>query len=141
MIEIKQETYKPTTGMKTAAKRGLEWRKEFKRGGTLVGVARARDIINGKNLPIQTVARMYSFFARHTVDKKASGFNSGEDGFPSNGRIAWDLWGGDSGNTWSKRIWEKYKENNKNITEFEILFDENSSDELIKSILFASKKL
>ena len=44
---------------------------------------------------------MYSFFSRHEVDKKATGFNSGEEGFPSKGRVAWDLWGGDGGYTWS----------------------------------------
>jgi hypothetical protein len=26
---------------------------------------------------------MFSFFSRHEVDKKATGFNSGEEGFPS----------------------------------------------------------
>jgi len=100
---------KPTDGMKSAARRALEWRKEYGRGGTEVGVARARDIVNGSNLSIDTVKRMYSFFARHEVDKKAEGFSSGEEGFPSAGRIAWDLWGGDGGQTWSKRIVERVK--------------------------------
>ena len=46
---------------------------------------------------------MYSFFSRHEVDKRAEGFRQGEKGFPSNGRIAWDLWGGDEGFAFSKR--------------------------------------
>jgi HK97 family phage prohead protease len=86
------------------AQKGLDWRSEFGRGGTAVGIARARDIVNGRNLPIGTVRRMNSFFARHEVDKEAEGFRPGEDGFPSNGRIAWALWGGDAGQTWSARI-------------------------------------
>jgi len=45
-----------------------------------------------------------SFFARHEVDKKAEGFNQGEDGYPSNGRIAWALWGGDAGKSWAEKI-------------------------------------
>jgi HK97 family phage prohead protease len=90
--------------MKTEAQRGLDWRSEHGRGGTEVGIARARDIVNGKNLPLDTVRRMRSFFARHAVDKKAQGFNPGEDGYPSNGRIAWALWGGDAGQKWSERI-------------------------------------
>lgn len=94
---------KPTSGMKTAAQRALDWRSEFGRGGTAVGIARARDIVNGKELSPSTVRRMFSFFSRHEVDKQAEGFNSGEDGFPSNGRIAWDLWGGDAGFSWSKK--------------------------------------
>lgn len=96
--------YKPTDGMVSEAQRGLDWRKEHGRGGTEVGIARARDIVNGKNLSEETVKRMYSFFSRHEVDKEAEGFRPGEDGYPSNGRIAWALWGGDAGYSWSKKI-------------------------------------
>ena len=46
------------------------------------------------------VSRMISYFARHEVDKQATGFNAGEDGFPSAGRVAWDAWGGDAGQSW-----------------------------------------
>lgn len=98
---------KPTDGMVEDAKRGLEWRREFGRGGTEVGIARARDISNGKNLSDDTVKRMYSFFSRHEVDKKAEGFRVGEKGYPSNGRIAWALWGGDAGFSWSRQIAER----------------------------------
>jgi HK97 family phage major capsid protein len=94
----------PSDGMVDEAERGLDWREEYGRGGTAVGVARARDIINGRDLSLNTVKRMYSFFARHEVDKQAEGFSPGEEGYPSAGRIAWALWGGDSGFSWSKRI-------------------------------------
>ena len=93
----------PTDGMAEEARKGLEWRKEFNRGGTSVGVARARQLINKESLSPSTVRRMFSFFARHEVDKRAEGFRSGEDGYPSAGRIAWALWGGDAGFTWSRR--------------------------------------
>jgi HK97 family phage prohead protease len=43
---------------------------------------------------------MISYFARHSVDRKAQGFNSGEEGYPSAGRVAWDAWGGDAGESW-----------------------------------------
>src|SRR6056300_1857633 len=86
------------------ANRGVECRREFGRGGTSVGIARARDISNGKSLPLATVKRMKSFFARHEVDKKAEGFRPGEKGYPSNGRIAWALWGGDAGKSWANNI-------------------------------------
>ena len=71
------EGHKPTSGMIAEAKKGLAWRREHGRGGTAVGVARARDISNGKNLSLSTVKRMKSFFARHEVDKKAEGFSPG----------------------------------------------------------------
>jgi len=94
---------KPTKGMVEEAEKGLEWRREHDRGGTQVAVARATNIKNGDNLSFDTIKRMNSFFARHEVDKKAEGFNPGEEGFPSAGRIAWALWGGDAGQSWAKK--------------------------------------
>jgi HK97 family phage portal protein len=93
----------PTSEMAEEAKRGLELRKKFKRGGTAVGVARANQLIAKERLSISTVKRMYSFFSRHEVDKRAEGFRQGEEGYPSAGKVAWLLWGGDSGFAWSKR--------------------------------------
>jgi HK97 family phage major capsid protein len=95
---------KPTESMANEAKRGLDWRSEFGRGGTEVGIARARDISNRSELSPRTIKRMVSFFARHEVDKQAEGFRPGEDGYPSNGRIAWALWGGDAGRSWANRL-------------------------------------
>ena len=107
--------YTPTTAMKIEAQRGLDWRSEYGRGGTEIGIARARDISNGKQLPLETVNRMVSFFARHEVDKQAEGFSPGEDGYPSNGRIAWALWGGDVGRSWAENIVSQ----NRNEDEYE----------------------
>jgi len=92
---------RPTQAMRTAAQRALDWKAEGFDGGTRVGLARANQIVNGENLSDDTILRMYSFFSRHEVDKKAEGFNAGEEGFPSPGRVAWDLWGGDAGFRWS----------------------------------------
>jgi hypothetical protein len=94
---------KPTESMANNARRGLELRREFGRGGTAVGVARARDLANRKELSPETVARMYSFFSRHEVDKKGKDWNNSER--PSNGKIAWLLWGGDSGYAWARSKW------------------------------------
>ena len=96
--------FSPPKGAREEAKRGLEWRSEFGRGGTEVGIARARDIAGGKDMSPSTIGRMVSFFARHEVDKKAQGFRPGEDGYPSNGRIAWALWGGDSGRGFANKV-------------------------------------
>jgi HK97 family phage major capsid protein len=100
----------PTKAMKVEAQKGLDWRKELGKGGTRVGLARANQIVNGVNLSDSTIKRMYSYFSRHEVDKKAEGFRPGEKGYPSKGRIAWALWGGDPGFTWSRNLVEKMKE-------------------------------
>ena len=121
-------SYKPTAGMKTEAQKGLDWRREHGRGGTAVGISRARDIVNGKNLSESTVKRMYSFFSRHEVDKQGEGFTPDEKGFPSNGRIAWALWGGDAGFSWSKTIVERLKK------EDERQLDRQASAKIKKSL-------
>ena len=71
--------------MANEAELGLMWRDEYGRGGTEVGVARARDISNKRSLSFDTVKRMNSYFSRHEVDKQATGWNNGEDGFPTVG--------------------------------------------------------
>lgn len=93
--------FRPTQAMAAAAARGLELRKKHKRGGTSVGVARARDLMNRATLSPSTVRRMHSFFSRHEVDKKAKGFRPGEEGYPSAGKIANLLWGGSPGQSWA----------------------------------------
>jgi hypothetical protein len=82
----------------------LEWRREYNRGGTAVGVARARNLSNGDTMSPETIGRMVSYFARHAVDKKGEGWSPGQDGFPSAGRIAWALWGGDAGEAWASKV-------------------------------------
>ena len=83
------------------AARALEWRREHKRGGTAIGVARARDLSNGRAVSDATILRMRSYFARHEIDKAGRGWRRGEPGYPSAGRIAWGLWGGDAGRRWA----------------------------------------
>jgi len=92
----------PTDGMAKEAQKALDWRKEGFDGGTSVGLARARQLVNKQELSPSTVRRMHSFFSRHEVDKQGEGFSPGEPGFPSNGRVAWALWGGDAGQTWAR---------------------------------------
>ena len=47
---------------------------------------------------------MKSYFARHEVDKQAEGFSPGEEGYPSAGAVAWLLWGGNPGQSWSNKL-------------------------------------
>lgn len=115
---------RPNDSMVSSARRGLKWREEFGRGGTQVGVSRARDIVNRVNLSFNTIKRMRSYFARHEVDKQATGFYSGEEGFPSAGRIAWELWGGDAGKSFADRIVKRLDSiDGRAVSEFDIRGD------------------
>ena len=84
---------KPTQAVREAARKALERREEYGRGGTEVGVARARDLANGKGIPEETLQRMVSFFARHAGTPR-----NDQTGAAS---IAWGLWGGSEGRAWA----------------------------------------
>ena len=92
----------PTDGMRTEARRYREWKKEGEGGGTDVARTRATQILSGNELSADTVITMNAWFARHLSDKSGKGFRPGEEGYPSNGRVAWAAWGGDAGQSWSR---------------------------------------
>jgi hypothetical protein len=100
-----EDSYKPPKGVQEAAARGLKFRQEHGRGGTEVGVARARDLSNGRRVSRDTIMRMASYFERHAVDLKApKNKDPGAPGYPGAGLVAHLLWGGDPGVSWSARI-------------------------------------
>jgi len=106
---IEDVDLQPTEQMAALAERGLKLREEYGRGGTEIGVARARDIKNRANLSPETVGRMANFFGRHRVDLEAPAADPGHEDYPSAGVIAWLLWGGDpsepdgAGAAWADR--------------------------------------
>ena len=89
------------------AKRGLAWRKEEDRGGTSVGLNTARTLARGGQIGIRKVRHIAKYFPRHQVDKKGTGYKPGQKSYPSNGRIAWALWGGDAAERWASAIVER----------------------------------
>ena len=102
----KEDTFSPPQGVQEAAQRALEWIREGHAGDgfTDVGRARAAQLARGDNVSRETIGRMAAYFGRHQGDSKAEGWNNGEDGFPSPGRVAWDAWGGDAGKSWADSI-------------------------------------
>jgi len=92
--------------VRAAARRGLELRRKYHKGGLTTqeagkqgigsGVARATSLANGEALSYDTIKRMAAFFSRHEKNK-----SGGEN---DAGYIAWLLWGGDSGRSWANRI-------------------------------------
>jgi hypothetical protein len=104
--ELAKETFKPPKGVQEAAQRALDWIGEGHAGSgfTDVGRARAAQLARGDGVSEDTIRRIASYLARHQGDSRGEGFNSGEPGFPSPGRVAWDAWGGDPGVSWANRV-------------------------------------
>ncbi len=101
------EEHKPTKKMAANAEKGLKLHETFDRGGTEVGVKRAKQIVDGGPMSDDDVKSMHSYFARHDVDKDTKAHRWGDDDDPSAGYIAWLLWGGDEGKEWADRQREK----------------------------------
>ena len=119
----------PTDAMATAAVRALDWRAEYGRGGTAVGVARAAQLKNKESLSPSTVKRMHGFFSRHSNYRDSRYDMKESDGGPTAWRIAWDLWGGDSGRTWARRKVAELEKEKAEYFEFILAMEENGNDD------------
>lgn len=123
----------PTEEMAEAATRGLMLRKKYNRGGTAVGVARARDIKNRTELSSETVKRMVAFFDRHEKNKAG-----GED---DAGYIAWLLWGGDPGRAWAvRKVKELERKQENGMTKSSMTFAK-SPTEKARDLIAKARKL
>lgn len=96
------DTYSPPSSVRAAAARGLALREKHKRGGTAVGLGRGKQLAAGELIDLTTVKKMYSYLARHAVDKQGKDWDSATN--PSAGKIAWLLWGGDPAKAWVEGI-------------------------------------
>lgn len=97
-----EDTFIPPPAVAEAATHGLALRATFRRGSTPVGMALGHELSKRHPIPPSVIRRMYSYFARHEVDKKGKYFSDMKR--PSNGYIAWQLWGGDAGKEWATRL-------------------------------------
>jgi hypothetical protein len=103
----KMSDYKVPAGVIAAAKRAQKWVADGKAGSGFTDTGRARmaQLARGGTISRDTAVKMRAFFARHSKSSKgAQGFRSGQDGYPSPGRVAWDAWGGDAGESWVNKL-------------------------------------
>lgn len=99
-------SFVPPANVRAAAKLGLDLRASVspsRRGGTSVGLARARDLSSGRPISVSVLKRMKSYFERHQVDVGKPGWSKGHPNWPSKGLQAWLFWGGDPGRAWVKK--------------------------------------
>ena len=90
--------FKIPDGVKKNAQKGLDLRKEYNRGGTSVGLGTAKYLVKNVVATSEKIRHVANYFPRHAGD------NLDEKDPPSNGYIAWLLWGGDSGRRWSEKL-------------------------------------
>lgn len=96
------DSFTPPKSVREAAQRALDVRDDkppSQRGMTDVGLARARDLSNGRPVSLETVRRMVAYFDRHQSDKEGETWGDRGKGWQ-----AWNGWGGDPGRTWAEGI-------------------------------------
>ena len=98
--------FSPPESVRAEARRALKWIADGHAGAgfTDVGRKRASDLAAGRSIGLDTIKRMNSFLARHSVDKKGKGWSPDEDGYPSPGRVAYAAWGGAPAIGWVTKI-------------------------------------
>jgi HK97 family phage prohead protease len=101
--------FKPPKAVVSELKKGLAWHEEGHSGDGLKSetVSWARRMAGGDPISPDKVKKMRAWLARHESDKSGEGFKPGDDGFPSPGRVAWALWGGDAAKGWSNKLVEQ----------------------------------
>lgn len=101
-LKASTDGHVPPKAVQENARRALDVREskpESQRGMTAVGIARARDLSNGKAVSLGTIKRMVAFFTRHEQDKRGSTWDEQGKGWQ-----AWMGWGGDEGWKWARGI-------------------------------------
>ena len=93
-------------GVKDELAKGLSWHEDGHSGDGLTPatVSWARRMVGGQDISPEKARKMRAWLARHEADKSGEGYKPGEPGFPSPGRVAWALWGGDSAISWSNKL-------------------------------------
>ena len=110
--------FTPPRAVRDAAMKGLRLRKSREArgvrvdprtgmgpGGMWIGVGRAIQLATADRVPPRDVRRMADYHRRHAGDKRGKGF--GDEEHPSNGYVAWLLWGsdvGDEAKRWSEAL-------------------------------------
>lgn len=134
-VELSENKLIPPKQAQENAARGLELRRKWERGGTSVGIARARDISNGSNLSPDTISRMASF-NRHRDNYRPEKKES--DGGPTAGTIAWLLWGGNAGVDWALR--ESERLNKEEMQETQLVEIQDARPGNMQSIVVSKEK-
>lgn len=96
----------PPMTVRDTARRAIAWIADGLAGDGFTDGARsrARRLAAGAEMPVEWFTLAPAWFARHEIDAQAEGWNAGEEGFPSPGRVAWDAWGGDAGRAWAEKV-------------------------------------
>lgn len=109
--------FKPPVSVANAAQKAIDWKKKYGKevkGGTRVGWTRASQLAKRETLSPETVKRMKAFFDRHDGNQKVE---KGKKPYQDNGKVAWQIWGGNAGRSWANKIVRQMEAADKKVNE------------------------
>ena len=96
-------SYSIPSGVKKEAIQGKELYRKFKYGGGAVTAKINTMLINKAEVSHGTAIKIHTYYRRHeTVDPQGENFDNRKR--PSKGYIMWKRMGGDSGQSWSRKL-------------------------------------
>jgi hypothetical protein len=126
MEHYKHINFIPPASVAKEAEKGLKFRElaggkggldvsQAKKEGIGSGVQRAVNLKNRNKLSPRTIKRMKAFFDRHEKNKVIDPKFKNTP-WKDRGYVAWLLWGGDPGYSWSKKIIEQMESADKKVS-------------------------
>lgn len=113
---VRDKSFKVPKSVRAAAQKGLDLRKKYQRGGfdnrqaaasrVGSGVQRAKNLVKGQ-VSYESIRRMKAFFSRHQKNYRPE--VQMDDGGPTAGTIAWQLWGGEPGRKWADQVMAQHE--------------------------------
>ncbi len=96
----------PPVGVQRRFQQGLAWNAQGHGGKGLrpATLSWARKLAAGNPITPGKARKMRAWLARHESDLNAPAAKRGHKDYPSPGRVAWALWGGNPAVPWSKRL-------------------------------------
>lgn len=95
----------PPEAVQRAAELGLALRREHERGGTMLGVLKAKGLAAGSPCSPEAIRCLCLYFDRHAKDLSvAKNFDRSDPDYPGPAGIAWLLRGGHPGRDWASGV-------------------------------------
>jgi hypothetical protein len=110
--------FTPPAGVRAACRAGLKLKEEGHGGAGLVGatVSWARKLAAGQKISPEKARKMNAWFARHSVG--SSSRTLGDKTSPA--WVAWQLWGGNAGKSWSAKLVKQMESREKTSKSIEV---------------------
>lgn len=99
-----ERTYRIPKAVKVEAQQALDWVTGFERGKSVIGSSFASKLLTEKELTASDIARLDRYFSRISKRTLSTGWEPGQQGYPTDERIRFAMRGGEAAKAWVSTI-------------------------------------